>query len=172
MEIRDQKNQFDSINESKPLNGVHVLLVDDGPDNRLFASELLKIAGARVSVAENGEQAVSKIKNWPREKYDIVLMDIQMPVMDGYSATLAIRSLGYLMPILAFTALSKYEDVARSYQSGFDDHLCKPIGVCDLVKVILRHIQSASVRGKENKEENEKINESYGYHKKALPQTC
>ena len=93
------------------LQGVRVLLAEDGLDNQQLIELILRKAGAIVVIAENGRIAVEKTNGSP---FDVILMDINMPVMDGYEATRLLRSQGYDRPILALTANAMPKDVARS----------------------------------------------------------
>jgi len=103
-----------------------ILLVDDNSINQLVASEILKKSGCEVDVAENGMEAIEKVKN---NKYNLIFMDIQMPKMDGITATKEIRKLKIpnLPPIIAMTAYSMKEDRERFLLGGMDDYLPKPI---------------------------------------------
>jgi PAS domain S-box-containing protein len=109
------------------LEGVRVLLVEDNAINQQIATELLKGAGAVVEVADNGRIAVIKLASGNR--YDVVLMDLQMPEMDGYAATEAIRAdVSFnALPIVAMTAHAMAEERARCLASGMNDHVSKPI---------------------------------------------
>ena len=89
------------------LDGIRVLVVDDSADNQILVSKFLKMAGAQVNTAENGEVALEKIR---QEKYDIVLMDLQMPIKDGYETTAQLRREGYKTPIFALTAHALKEE--------------------------------------------------------------
>ncbi len=106
------------------LHGLRVLVAEDAADNRFLIDRLLKLAGAEVSMAVNGREAVEKAESGT---YDVVLMDLQMPEMDGYEATSTLRSHGYLKPILALTAHALKDEKQRCLESGFDGHLSKPI---------------------------------------------
>jgi polar amino acid transport system substrate-binding protein len=108
------------------ISGSHILLVDDHPINQEIAAGILREAGLLVSIASNGEEAVAKVKH---QRFDLVLMDIQMPVMDGYQATRVIRNQLKLtdLPIIAMTANAMSEDKARCLDVGMNDHLPKPI---------------------------------------------
>ncbi len=108
------------------LRGCRVLLVDDNELNRQVATELLHEAGLVVDTAENGQVAVERIRN---HAYDLVLMDMQMPVMDGIEATLEVREQPDLagLPIIAMTANALAEDRERCLAAGMNDHLAKPI---------------------------------------------
>jgi signal transduction histidine kinase/ActR/RegA family two-component response regulator len=106
------------------LTGVDVLVVDDGATNRKLVSLLLERRGARVLMAENGEIALQKAND---HKFDLILMDMQMPVMDGYSATSALRHRGFSRPIVALTAHAMKGDREKCEQAGCSDYLSKPI---------------------------------------------
>ncbi|WP_276855954.1 PAS domain-containing hybrid sensor histidine kinase/response regulator [Enterocloster lavalensis] len=112
------------------LAGRHVLLVEDNEINREIAMELLKMVEITVDYAGDGQEAVDKFLAFG-ENYDLILMDVQMPVMDGYRATQAIRSSGHpragSIPIIAMTADAFHEDVVRATEAGMDGHLAKPI---------------------------------------------
>ena len=122
------------------FEGKKVLLVEDNEMNRQIACDILADNGIEVFTAENGKQAVEMIKNSTRGQYDLVLMDVQMPVMDGYAATRAIRLLpaGYQsrIPIVAMTANAFEEDRKAALDVGMDEHISKPIDI-DKMKYIL-----------------------------------
>jgi CheY-like chemotaxis protein len=109
---------------SRALAGVRVLLAEDGPVNRHLTVTLLQRGGAEVDVANDGREAVEKAT---AGSYDVILMDVQMPEMDGYAATGALRRRGYEGPILALTARDAGGDRERSLRAGCDGHLAKPI---------------------------------------------
>jgi PAS domain S-box-containing protein len=115
------------------LEGTKVLLVEDAPDNQMLVSLMLKAAGAHVDVAENGLEGIEKAVV---EDYDVVLMDIQMPVLDGYRATMKLREKGYKKPIIALTAHAMTEEKDKCLSAGFDDHLTKPINRKDLLSEV------------------------------------
>lgn len=108
------------------LKGTRVLVVEDNQINQEIAVELLSFAGLDVSIANNGQEAIDKVNNM---KFDLVLMDIQMPVKDGYEATKAIRQVGLYndLPIIAMTANAMSGDRERCLSAGMNDHLSKPI---------------------------------------------
>ena len=112
------------------LAGRHVLLVEDNEINREIAMELLKMVEITVDYAGDGQEAVDKFLAFG-DNYDLILMDVQMPVMDGYRATQAIRRSGHpragSIPIIAMTADAFHEDVVRAAEAGMDGHLAKPI---------------------------------------------
>ena len=116
----------------------HILLVEDNELNREIAQEILREYGFRVDTAENGEVAVEKVSTAAPGSYDLVLMDVQMPVMDGYTATRQIRALDdpalAKIPILAMTANAFDEDRRNALESGMTGFLSKPIVIGDLVQ--------------------------------------
>jgi two-component system sensor histidine kinase/response regulator len=119
---------------------LRILLVDDSPDNRLLVQAYLKKSPYRMDMAENGEAAVEKFKS---DRYDLVLMDIQMPVMDGYIATRTIRewesqSALKPTPIIALTAFALKDEMQKSLEAGCDAHLTKPIKKAILMEAITK----------------------------------
>ena len=120
------------------FKGKHILLVEDNELNREIAQEILCEYGFRVDTAENGAVAVEKVSTAAPGSYDLVLMDVQMPVMDGYTATRQIRALGdpalAKIPILAMTANAFDEDRRNALESGMTGFLSKPIVIGDLVQ--------------------------------------
>ncbi|WP_326515470.1 MULTISPECIES: response regulator [unclassified Shewanella] len=125
------------------LRGSRVLIVDDSALNREVAKEFLMDVGMKVSTAYNGEQAVSMIK---QNSYDLVLMGVQMPIMDGLTATQIIRKdIQYKqLPIIAMTAHASPDDYKRSLDSGMNDHLNKPIDHQLLYRTITRWIDASA----------------------------
>jgi PAS domain S-box-containing protein len=122
----------------KSLKDYSVLLVEDNDINRLYASSILKIWDCKIDIAENGYVAVEKIKN---EDYDIVLMDVQMPVMDGFEATKAIRASAYpknQIPIIALTANATHKDIEQCLACGMNDCIPKPFTPEDLYTKLTR----------------------------------
>jgi len=116
---------------------LRILLADDSDDNRFLVRGYLRDTGCVIDEAENGAQALEKFK---LGGYDIVLMDAEMPVMDGYSATRAMRAIaGARIPILALTAHALKEAKARSLEAGCTDHLTKPITKAALLEAIHRY---------------------------------
>jgi PAS domain S-box-containing protein len=122
------------------LQGRRVLLVEDNKVNQLLARVLLQKAGLQVTLAEDGRQGVDAVLENP-EAFDVVLMDVQMPVMDGYEATAAIRqALGERAPpIIAMTANALLEQKAQSTEAGMVAHLSKPIDVAELYALLARY---------------------------------
>ena len=122
------------------FKGKKILLVEDNEMNRQIACDILDDNGFVVYTAENGKQAVELMQNAQPRQYDLVLMDVQMPIMDGYAATRAIRMLpaGYQsrIPIIAMTANAFEEDRKAAIDAGMDEHISKPIDI-DKMKYIL-----------------------------------
>ncbi|GAB3026602.1 PAS domain S-box protein [Bowmanella dokdonensis] len=123
----------------KPLKGLRLLLVEDNKTNQQVAMELLTIEGAEVLLAENGMAAVERVRR-ERQQLDLVLMDVQMPGMDGYTATKQIRQkLGLrTLPIIAMTANALASDRETALAVGMNDHLGKPFELENLLRVILK----------------------------------
>ncbi|WP_198678750.1 response regulator [Pseudidiomarina insulisalsae] len=117
------------------LQGTRVLLVEDNDINQHIATEMLEHLGLQVDVAQHGEEALERVEH---QTYGMVLMDIQMPIMDGYSAARAIRSRHAYeqLPIVAMTANTASEDVEKSLAAGMQDHLAKPIDEAKLRQVV------------------------------------
>ena len=117
------------------LKGMKLILVEDSKDNQLLVKHLLEKAGAKVQVADNGFEALEKVA---KEDFDVILMDLQMPVMDGYRATAELREAGYKKPIVALTAHALKEEREQCLKSGFDEHICKPVDRQNLIRVLSR----------------------------------
>ncbi len=118
--------------------GRNILIVDDNEDNRLIVKTFLKDLRANIIFADNGELALDIFKT---EKFDIILMDMQMPVLDGYSTTKKIREIESTenrvkTPVLALTAYALQEDIRRSIDAGCDDHIAKPVKKKELINKI------------------------------------
>ena len=129
--------------DKKSLNGLRVLLVEDNELNREIAKDILESEGIIVHEAEDGAVAVSKVIENKKTPYDVILMDIQMPYMDGYKATSEIRHLTYKklknIPIVAMTANAFEEDKQRAIACGMNDHLTKPINNNELIRTLLKY---------------------------------
>ncbi|MFZ5833073.1 MAG: ATP-binding protein [Planctomycetota bacterium] len=121
-----------------PLADRRILLAEDGPDNQRLITLVLKKAGADVDLAHNGAEAVAAVQSaaGSAKEYDLVLMDMQMPVLDGYSATKSLRDAGYNGPIIALTANALTDDRTRCLDAGCDDYLTKPIERNTFLKVV------------------------------------
>ena len=122
----------------KPLQDVRILVTEDAPDIRLLVSSLLTFAGASVELAENGQQAIDKIH---RKEFDVVLMDLQMPVMDGYEATKSLRGVGCEIPIVALTAHASKDQMDICTEIGFTSYLSKPIQSDRLIDTLQHLLQ-------------------------------
>jgi len=124
------------------IRGAHVLLVEDNPINQQVAEELLAQAGLKVTVANNGLEAIKILK--AENGFEAVLMDMQMPEMDGFEATRSIRQKpGYKdLPIIAMTANAMAGDREKCLEAGMNDHLAKPIEPANLFKTLLKWIPS------------------------------
>ncbi|WP_455209482.1 ATP-binding protein [Kaarinaea lacus] len=121
------------------VNG-HVLVVEDSPDNQDLIAKYLIKAGATVEVVDNGLMAVQKALTEP---YDLILMDVQMPIMDGLTATKKLRSEGYKNPIVNITANAMKEDRDKCIAAGADDYLTKPVDVSRFYKVLQTYLKAA-----------------------------
>jgi signal transduction histidine kinase/CheY-like chemotaxis protein len=123
-----------------------VLLVEDGADNQRLIAFLLTRQGAAVELAENGQAAVDMVvrAHGAGEPFDCILMDIQMPVLDGYGATRQLRQLGFGMPIIALTAHTMPDDRRRCLDAGCDDYVSKPVDRGQLLHAVARHLRSSS----------------------------
>ena len=119
--------------------GKRILLVEDNELNREIASEILGMTGVTVEAAENGKLAVDKVTEAPENWYDLIFMDIQMPIMNGYEATAAIRALPGSrgkVPIIAMTANAFAEDVQLAKNTGMNEHIAKPLELAKLFDVL------------------------------------
>ncbi|MDR3135141.1 MAG: response regulator, partial [Deltaproteobacteria bacterium] len=122
----------------KGISGAKILLVEDNDVNQLVASKILGNAGFLVTIASDGQEAVNKVKE---SDYDLVLMDVQMPVMDGLTATKVIRNEGFKdLPIVAMTAHAMSNDRQLSMDAGMNDHVSKPINVKELFQTLIKWI--------------------------------
>jgi CheY-like chemotaxis protein len=124
----------------KPVFGkaLHILVVDDNKVNLVVARKTLLSFGATVTIAESGEAAISLVQN---NEFDLILMDIQMPGMDGYTTTTNLRKLGYSKPILALSANVFNEHVQKSIDSGMNGHLQKPYTPKQLFEIINKYTE-------------------------------
>jgi PAS domain S-box-containing protein len=135
--------------EKDAIAGLKLLLAEDGPDNQRLISVILKKAGATVTIADNGEKAMQLALN-DREAgqpYDVILMDMQMPIMDGYTATRNLRDTGYSGPIIALTAHAMASDRKKCLDSGCDDYTTKPIDRETLIGLIAHYSDQALAVG-------------------------
>lgn len=131
--------QIDPYEAARPLRNARVLLVEDDKFNQQVAAEFLEKVGLHISIANHGGEAVQWLK---REKFDAVLMDLQMPDMDGYEATQRIRELpNGNLPIIALTASAMQHDREACIHAGMNDHVVKPIDSKELIDTLLRWIK-------------------------------
>lgn len=117
-----------------PYSGKTILLVEDNIDNRFLMIDMMEYMGCKLDIAVDGEEAIEK---WRANTYDLIIMDIQMPKLNGYDATKKIRELEKdkkRTPILALTASALTSDRAKCFDSGMDDYLSKPINIDMLEK--------------------------------------
>ncbi|HNB42924.1 MAG TPA: response regulator [Burkholderiaceae bacterium] len=130
----------EGLGEAAALKGCRALVVEDNELNRQVAAELLAALGLAVDTAENGAVALERVG---QQTYDVVLMDMQMPVMDGLSATRALRKRpeGANLPILAMTANAMLSDREHCLEAGMNDHIAKPIDPADLTAKLLRWVR-------------------------------
>jgi CheY-like chemotaxis protein len=137
---RVDRKKEDRAKDLEAIYGARVLLVEDNEINQQVAKEILESAGLNVSLAENGQEGVSAVKE---NNYDAVLMDIQMPVMNGYEATREIRKDERFkdLPIIAMTAHAMAGDENKSLQSGMNGHITKPIDPDQMFATLLKWIE-------------------------------
>jgi CheY-like chemotaxis protein len=135
------KDEQTAATEDARLRGVKILLVEDNLINRVVATEILKLENAQVTVAEGGQLAIDLLKK--RSDFDVILMDMQMPEIDGLEATRQIRALDGLqnIPILAMTANVSPSDIRACYDAGMNAHLGKPLDIEKMVATIQQFIR-------------------------------
>lgn len=168
----EQVKCADDCNKNQSNNGLdrtetlfdfskcHLLLVEDNDTNRQLAIELLKDTGIKIDIAVNGQEALTMVTNGDK-KYDLVLMDIQMPIMDGYEATLRIRSdkrFTYL-PIIAMTAHAMQEEQQKILEAGIDAHITKPINIKAMLRVMRFFLLEQDTSKQLNKKIEDKADE-------------
>ena len=128
---------------SEILNGRHILLAEDNDLNAEIAEAILERAGLKIERVEDGVQCVNKVEKMPVGTYDMILMDIQMPKMDGYKATQKIRHLPdkdkACIPIVAMTASAFEEDKREAIAAGMNGHIAKPIDVNELMAILVKN---------------------------------
>jgi signal transduction histidine kinase/DNA-binding response OmpR family regulator/HPt (histidine-containing phosphotransfer) domain-containing protein len=143
---RREKLRQDDVEAAQQLAGARLLLVEDNEINQELALELLANAGIKADVANNGEEALERLAT---TDYDGVLMDIQMPVMDGYIATREIRKQPQWqdLPVIAMTANAMVGDREKAVEAGMNDHIAKPLNVADMFATMARWITPAKPQG-------------------------
>jgi len=134
----------------RPLQSRRILLVEDGPDAQRLLTFMLQQEGAIVEVAENGRIAVDRVIEAAGaglgEDFDLIVMDMQMPVMDGYEATAALRRRGYIAPIVALTAYVMTGDRERCLAAGCDEYFTKPVDRPRFLNALGRVLREADER--------------------------
>ncbi len=142
----DKREEQKDISE-KSITGLHILLAEDNELNMEIAEFMLQNEGAEVTKAWNGQEAVERFRKSNPGEFDVILMDIMMPVMNGYEAAKLIRSLdredARVIPIIAMTANAFTEDRMRAKEAGMDEHISKPVDVKLLVKVIHKLVENS-----------------------------
>ena len=130
------------LTANRSISGARVLLVEDNAINQQVGRELLEIMGVVVEIANDGQEALQKVEESEAE-FELLLMDIQMPVLDGYQATIKIRKLPNCakLPIVAMTANVMAQDLARCWEVGMDDHIAKPIDPKKLLRALNKWIK-------------------------------
>jgi len=141
--IPKKKPVESSPDASRPLQHARILVVEDMAVNQAIIAMLLRDAGAQVAIADNGALGVQKVMQDMDNGlfFDVVLMDMQMPVMDGYEATSFLRKHGYRRPIVAVTAHALTGDREKTLAAGCDDYIAKPIDNKTLIKVISKYLE-------------------------------
>ncbi len=128
--------------ETSPLSGMKFLCAEDNAINAEILEMLLESKGASCTICSNGQEIVDAFASVKPGEYDMILMDVQMPVMDGLEATRRIRNgenpLGKTIPILAMTANAFLEDMQKSKEAGMDEHLSKPVDIAALEQTVKR----------------------------------
>ncbi len=120
----------------RPLDGLKILVVEDSVDNQVLAEQFLIREGATTQMANHGLEAIEAVS---KGQYDLILMDMQMPVMDGYTATAQLREMGCQVPIIALTANAMRDELGKCITAGCNDYLSKPFQRENLVSVIVQH---------------------------------
>lgn len=138
----DQWNERLQRVRAMRFDGLRFLLVDDSPDNQKLFQRILVAAGATVDIAENGGTAVECFRSNP--DYDLIVMDIRMPIVDGYEATRQIRALGFVRPIVALTAHATPGEEEKCRSAGCSDFKLKPIDRLSLLTAVSQAIAKIS----------------------------
>ena len=140
-EIAPEQKEEEKIAEIYDIHGLHLLAAEDNELNAEIVEMLLTDDGAKVTVTQNGRQAVECFKSNPPGTFDAILMDVMMPVMDGIAATRAIRAMeradAKTIPIIAMTANAFEEDAKRCFAAGMTAHIAKPFQIEQVEKTIM-----------------------------------
>lgn len=161
IEIQAEQSESDpkSENDEGNLEGLNILAAEDNEINAEILTEILSMEGAKCEIAEDGKLVLERFMESEEGEFDVILMDVQMPVMNGYEATRAIRALerrdARKIPIIAMTANAFVEDEKEAISSGMDIHLTKPVDVVLLKKAISQFMKKdISEKAEESYEEN------------------
>lgn len=142
------RDNFLQIYSEKDFSDKYMLIVEDNEFNAEVLGEILKSTGVHIDYAKNGQEAVDIITNTQKDYYNIILMDIKMPVMDGYAAAKAIRSLSgnYYknIPIVAMTAHAFADDIRAAKRAGMDEHIAKPLDFKILMAILNKYLGNSS----------------------------
>jgi two-component system, sensor histidine kinase and response regulator len=137
--VSDKKDLKNIVFDKKSFNTTaNVLLVEDNEINQMVAQQNLENFGLEVTLAENGEVAVQKAKE---SSFDIIFMDLQMPIMDGYEATKKIREFNQNIPIVALSAAAMENDKSLTHEVGMNDHIAKPIDLSELQQILEKYLE-------------------------------
>ncbi len=141
-----KERSFSEYIQTQILKGAHILLAEDGLDNQRLIRLLLEKVGARVTLVENGKDAFDQAMKAYREQkpFDVILMDMQMPIMDGYTSTERLRQADYPHPIIALTASVLKKEFQRSFEAGCNGFLAKPIIPPKLIATVAEYVRARS----------------------------
>ena len=151
-DVTDFASSSDSVDQPKPPTNTwqkldcHILLAEDGPDNQRLITFLLHKAGAKVTVAENGQIALDLALKAQQagHPFEMILLDMQMPVMDGYEAARMLHTVGYRGPIIALTAHAMSDDRQKCLDAGCDDYISKPVDPKKLLAILETWVDTSS----------------------------
>ena len=148
-----QGAEFAESEEIYSLQGLHFLAAEDNEINAEILFEILNIEGAACEIVENGRLVLERFETSREGEFDAILMDVQMPVMNGYEATKAIRALprndARKIPIIAMTANAFVEDEKEALQAGMSSHLAKPIDIDLLKRVVRQYVRKGTDKNTE-----------------------
>jgi CheY-like chemotaxis protein len=122
------------------LSGITLLIAEDDPTNFRLLAAMLKKSGANIEWAKDGKEAVDFVKSKPKEEKCLVLMDIKMPLIDGYEAKKQIAAIDDSIPVIAVTAYAQVQDKERILNSNFAGYVSKPIDIRELLKLLVQFV--------------------------------